>query len=130
MEFLLQYIPYILIPVVGGIVLSYAAEVLDNITPEWFKSKYSLFIFSLIVIFIETKAFQSYYFNIYGFMFGYTANIVVALSFYKKYGKKFVEGIGTFVLDYLKRLLDQKIKKKDETYASQQPIDQPPKNVK
>jgi peptidoglycan biosynthesis protein MviN/MurJ (putative lipid II flippase) len=111
-EFILQYIPYILIPIAGGIVLSYATEALDNITPEWFKSKYSLFIFSVVIIFIETKAFQSYYYNLYGFIFGYIANIVVALGFYKKYGKKFVEGVGTFVLDYLKKFLNQKIKKR------------------
>lgn len=124
-EFILQYIPYILIPIVGGVVLSYATEALDNITPEWFKSKYSLFIFSLIVIFIETKAFQSYYFNIYGFLFGYTANIVVAIGFYKRYGKKFVEGVGTFILDYLKKFLNQKIKSKDNT---QPPAENDPTN--
>jgi hypothetical protein len=113
LELIIQYLPYVLIPIVGGIVLSYSTEVLDSITPEWFKSKYSLFIFSVILIFLETKAFESYYFNLYGFIFGYFANIVVALGFYKKYGKKFVDGVGTFIFNYLKKFLNKKIKKLD-----------------
>lgn len=130
LDIVLQYIPYVLIPVVGGIILSYSTEVLDSITPEWFKSKYSLFIFSLIVIFIETKAFESYYSGVYGFTFGYFANIMVALGFYKKYGSKFVNGVGDFIFEYIKKFLNQRLKHSSENKNTvpSQPIDQPPKN--
>lgn len=112
-EFILQNIMYVLIPIIGGIVLSYTVEVVDDITPKCIRGRYILFVFSLILIFIETKAFEQYYSNIYGFIFGYFSNIIVALFFYKKYGREFVDNIGLFIFKYIKKFLNKKIKNLD-----------------
>lgn len=81
---------YIVLAVLTGVLISFAAELLNEATPAWFRKRYAVWLVAVVLSVVIILVFDNYYTNWKEIVLAGIANILIAWSFYRIAGKNFV----------------------------------------
>jgi hypothetical protein len=97
---------YVLIPIVVGIVISFASEFLYQITPNVVRKRYSLWITTIFFTVLITLIFDNYYKGYLEIILALTFNFFFAWLFYVLTGKTFVVKLMKKISDLINKKID------------------------